>query len=385
MQMSARLLVLVVCLLPLGLRAQQSASPDATLTLAVRYADGRIVHHVVGQNPGNAWTPMFPRVAGWKPATGELEVTAVQFGWVRVNEDVQVKVSVLRGSPHQQEIPVATVMVRPNATVAVEALRPFGVEAVQLSLSTAPRPTVEIARATSAVAGLIVLGVEAAPDGAPRFLVTLQNTSKLHLRAFTIEAYRGGRLALSGRRAGKEGRPMIEAGATYTFDVPISMTTASNFAPAARASDEIKINSGLWADGSVDGDAKKALETVASDYGNFLALAIIADAHRRAAAEAMSDPRAAIERLRTAIMSQPIEPGDDAVTVARLQMRFPQLLDDSNVRSLVKIGMQSVKTVALKELAAFEETAPTMRAADVTGALSQAAERYAAWHSRLAR
>jgi hypothetical protein len=165
------------------------------------------------------------------------------------------------------------------------------------------------------------------------------------------------------------------------------MTTASNFASAARAPDEIKINSGLWADGAGRRRRKKALETVASDYGNFLALATIADAHRRAAVEATSDPRAAIERLRTAITSQPIEPGDRLPSPwPACRCAFRMLLDDSNVRSLVRIRHAiGEKPSALKELAAFEETAPTMRAADVAGALSQAADRYAAWHSRLAR
>ena len=383
--MSARTLVLVACLVAMPVGAQQVPALDTTLTLAVRYGDGRIVQHVVGQTPGRFWTPMFPRVAGWQPAAGERDVEAVQFAWSRVEDGVQVKVSVLRGRPHQEDIPVATVLVRPAATVVVEAVRTFGVETLHLSLSSAPRAAVDLPRATSAVAGIVVLGVETAQSGAPRYRVTLQNTSQLNVRAFTVEAYREGRLALGGRRAGMEGRPMIDAGGTYILDVPISMATASNFAPAARPADEIKITSALWADGSVDGDAKKALETVASDYGYVLALAPIADAHRRAAADAAADPRAALDRLRAAINAVPIEPADDAVTVARLQMRYPQLVDEAATRSLVRIGTQAVKTATLKDLATLEERARDLRADDLARALAQAAERYADWRARLTR
>jgi len=178
---------------------------------------------------------------------------------------------------------------------------------------------------------------------------------------------------------------MIDAGGTYTFDVPISMATASDFAPAARPADEIKITSALWADGAVDGDAKKALETVASDYGNFLALAPIAEAHRRAATDAPADPRAALDRLRATINSVPIEPADDAVTIARLRMRYPQLGDEATTRSLVRIGSQALKTAALKELSTLEEKARSLSAEDIARALSQAADRYTEWRARLAR
>lgn len=385
MKKSARALVVVACLVPLAIEAQQIPVQDSTLTLAVRYADGRIVQNVVGQNPGSASTPMFPRVAAWQPAAGDPEVEAIRFAWSRVKDGVQVKVSVLRGRPPQEEIPVASVLVRPTGTVVVDAVRTFGVETVQLSLSAAPRVAAEIPHTASAVAGIVVLGVETAQSGAPRYRVTLQNRSQVNVRAFTIEAYRSGRLALSGRRAGMEGRPVIDAGGTYTFDVPIIVATASDFAPAARPADEIKISSALWSDGSVDGDVKKALETVASDYGNFLALAPIAEAHRLAATDARADPRAALDRLRATINSVPIEPGDDAVTVARLRMRFPQLMDDATARSLVRIGMQAVKTVALKDLSTFEEKARDLRAEDVAGTLSQAADRYAEWRARLVR
>jgi hypothetical protein len=383
--MFARALVIVACLMPLAIEARQIPAQDATLTLAVRYADGRIVQHVVGQDPGSAWTPVFPRVAGWQPAAGDREVEAIQFGWSRVGDAVQVKVSVLRGRPHQEEIPVVTVVVRPTGTVVVDAVRTFGVETVQLSLSAATRVAVEIPRTTSAVAGIVVISVETAQSGSPRYRVTLQNRSQVNVRAFTIEAYRSGRLVLSGRRAGMEGRPVIDVGGTYTFEVPISMATASDFAPAARPADEIKISSTLWSDGSVDGDAKKALETVASDYGNFLALTPIAEAYGRAATDAPADPRAALDRLRATINSLLIEPGDDAVTVARLQMRSTQLVDDARTRSLVRIGMQAVKTLALKDLSTFEERARDLRAEDVARTLSQAAGRYAEWRARLAR
>ena len=238
---------------------------------------------------------------------------------------------------------------------------------------------------TSAVAAIAVIGVEIAPDGGPRYVVTLKNTATVDLRIFNLEVYRGGRLALSGGRRGPEGRPIIEAGATYTFDVPMSVSTASNFAPVAQSADEIRITSALWTDGAVDGNAKKALETVAVDYGMFLQLAPVIDAHRRAAAEAPADLRGVIEQLRATTASLSIDPGDDAVTVARLRMRFPDLVDAANARSLVKTGMDVVRTTALKEVSTLGEMARTGKADDVVRALSQAADRYADWRSRLAR
>ncbi|HEX5216890.1 MAG TPA: hypothetical protein VFV98_15620 [Vicinamibacterales bacterium] len=367
------------------LRAQQNTDPPANLMLTVRYVDGRLTQHAIGPTPGRIWTPLFPRLYGWTPAAGQTPIDAIQYSWNRTEGGVQVIVSVLRFKPSHQETPIATVTVRADAAVPIDALRLFGAEAVQLSLSPAPRVTASLPLVTSAVAGIAVIGVELAPDGGPRYLVTLKNAATVDLRIFSVDVYRGGRLALSGGRRGPEGRPIIDAGAIYTFDVPISMSTSSNFTPVAQPADEIRIASALWTDGAVDGNVKKALETVAVDYGMFLQLTPVIDAHRRAAADAPADPRAAIEQLRARTTSLSIDPGDDAVIVARLRMRFPDLMDAANTRSLVKTGMDVVRTGALRDLAALEETARTGNADDVARALSEAADRYAAWRSRLAR
>lgn len=377
--------VFLACVMSGTPRAQQNTDLPANLMLTVRYVDGRLTQHAVGPTPGRVWTPLFPRLNGWTPPAGETPVDAIQYSWNRTAGGVQVTVSVLRFRPSHQETPVATVTVRADAAVPVDALRLFGAEAVQLSLSPAPRITASLPRLTSAIAGLEAIGVENAPDGGPRYVVTLKNTSTVDLRIFSLDVYRGGRLALSGGRRGPEGRPIIDAGATYTFDVPISVSTASNFAPVAQPADELRITSALWTDGAVDGNVSKALETVAFDYGMFLQLTLVVDAHRRAAADAPTDLRTAIERLRAMTTSLSIEPSDDAVTVARLRMRFPDLVDAVNTRSIVRAGMEFVRTAALKDVSTLEEMSRTSKADDVARALAQAAERYAAWHSRLAR
>lgn len=66
-------------------------------------------------------------------------------------------------------------------------------------------------------------------------------------------------------------------------------------------------------------------------------------------------------------------------------MRFPGLLDDAKVRSLLTVGMQAVKTVALKDLSTLQEKARGLRAEDVARMLSMAADRYAEWRARLTR
>ena len=378
-------LVFLAGVMPGTPRAQQNADPPANLMLTVRYADGRLTQHAVGPTPGRVWTPLFPRLLGWTPPAGQTPIDAIQYSWNRTEGGVQVTVSVLRFKPNHQETPVATVTVRADAAVPIDALRLFGAEAVQLSLSSAPRVTASLPLLTSAVAAIAVIGVELAPDGGPRYLVTVKNVATVDLRIFSLDVYRGGRLTLSGGRRGPEGRPIIDASATYAFDVPISMSTASNFTPVAQPADEIRITSALWTDGSVDGNVRKALETVAVDYGMFLQLTPVIDAYRRVTADAPADLRAAIEQLRATTAALSIDPGDDAVTVARLRMRFPELVDAVNARSLVKTGMDVVRTTALKDVSALEEMARTAKADDVARALSQAAERYAAWRARLAR
>ena len=377
-------LVLVAYLLPLAVAAQQVPPQDPLLSLAVRYADGRISQHVVRQDPGSAYTTLFPRVAGWQPAAGEPDLEAVQFSWLRKPDGVEVRVSVRRGRPHQ-ETTVATVLVKPNTTVAVDALRVFGAEAVQLSLQPAPQVPGGIPNLMSAAASISPLGVEIASDGSPRYFVTIENTSAAPLRSFSIEVYRGGRLALGGGRRGPEGRPIVDARATYTFDVPMSVRTAPNFAATAESADEIRITAALWTDGAAEGNLTRALDTVAFDYGMFLQLSRVVEAQRRAAADAAADSRAAIEQLRVTMTSLSTEPSADDVTVARLRMRFPERVDDATARRAVSGGLAFVKTDAVTEVAALAEKASITKPGDLARVISQAVDRYEAWRARISR
>jgi len=195
--------------------AQAVAAPPLPDALLVTYADGLRTSIRVGAGCG-MWTPVFPRVASWTPPPDQLPVSAINFACARTPDGVRVAVSVLRGRPHQQEDPIATVVVTPTQPVVVDELRAVGVDAVTLSLGSVTRsavPTPAVATA-SPLLEVVAISVTEAPRHMYQFL--LRNRAPKAVRTLSIEADRNGRPALSTRRTGREGSPLIEIGTSPT-------------------------------------------------------------------------------------------------------------------------------------------------------------------------
>jgi hypothetical protein len=114
-----------------------SPLPPSTIALVETFADGRVNYELTSPKPAWMWTPLFPRLKDWQPPPGSLPVTALKLARVLVGSDVRVDVSVLLGTAHEEEAPVAAVVVRHGAHVMVNELRKFGLEPVDLSLAEA--------------------------------------------------------------------------------------------------------------------------------------------------------------------------------------------------------------------------------------------------------
>ena len=102
--------------------AADAATP-ATVALVETWPDGRTNYELTSPRRAAMWTPVFPRVEGYKLPDGATPVFAVQIVRVLVGRDINVDVSVLLGSAKQPGVPVASVVISPGSRVVIDGLR----------------------------------------------------------------------------------------------------------------------------------------------------------------------------------------------------------------------------------------------------------------------
>jgi hypothetical protein len=202
----------------------------------------------------------------------------------------------------------------------------------------------------------------------PGYRFTLRNLGSKGASNVHVQSYRGGDKALSALKRADDGRPMMQPGASYTFDMnltsggPNGFTTPGTWSP--RPIDLVEFDSVRWDDGTYDGTppfpgVDAAIE---SDSGRRLQLRRIVDVLTRTLAQ----PRSGLEMLalaRTRI---------DALADAE-----PDQLDAA------KLAMRSTKAVIRADVARFERDQSSQPSVSVVEWLTSLLSRYQAWLTRL--
>jgi hypothetical protein len=348
--------------------SQADSAVPATVALVETWPDGRINYELTSPRRATMWTPMYPRVEGYRPPEGATPVYAVQFARVLVGRDIKVDVSVLLGSAQPPGVPVASVVVSPGSHIVIGELTKFGVQPVTLSMVEAASMTPYLPTVVSASPRIEISNVELLNSPYPGYRVTLRNLGSKGASNVHVQSYRGGDKALSALKRADDGRPMMQPGASYTFDMnltsggPNGFTTPGTWSP--RPIDLIEFDSVRWDDGTYDGTppfpgVDAAIE---SDSGRRLQLRRIVDVLARTLAQ----PRSGLEMLalaRTRI---------DALADAE-----PDQLDAA------KLAMQSTKAVVRADIARFERDQSSQPSASVVEWLTSLLSRYQAWLTRL--
>jgi hypothetical protein len=353
---------------------QAPADPLSPVVVLLSFADGLKKSLNTGPGRCGMWTTQFPRAESWTPPANQLPINALNFACERTPEGAKVAISVLRGSPHQKEDPVATVHVTAAAPVVVDQpLRAVGILPLTLSLTSTPRPG--LAPPTVTIASPRVEWVDAAVVMTPRatYRVIFRNRGDKAVRGMAIEGRRAGQLATSGKRVGPEGTALIDAGGEFTLDsfVPLGRPAADGSVPMAPL-DEIVVTAVLWADGSYEG-GMAGLEMRVADHGNRVMLGRVLGELQRGSGSAAE--------LRAALTGLPIDVSDSMVDECVSQLGLEPPVRRDRIQPLLRVTLQSIKTHALNELAAFE------RAPQAPGAfekwVQQTTDRYRRWHERL--
>lgn len=229
-------------------------SPGPALALVVTYADGRVTESLVGPSGRRAWTPFFPRIAGWRDRASLLPVTALNLRATAEGERIRVVISVLRGPTHQVEESITTITVDATEPVVVAELMKVGLRPVTFSVKPFAAPALHVPRGDSRIVGLVIDGIEPVTEPAPAYRITIRNTTDVAAVTVAFNTYAGGLPALSGQHGESAALPIVGPGETFTFRLGLASgrDTGRSFASATPI-DDVILTGVTWADGHTAG------------------------------------------------------------------------------------------------------------------------------------
>jgi len=345
------------------------AVTPATVALVETWPDGRTNYELTSPRRATMWTPRFPRVEGYKLPEGTTPVFAVQFVRLLVGRDIKVDVSVLLGSAQPPGVPVASVVISPGSHVVVDELTKFGVQPVTLSMVEVAPMTPYLPTVVSVSPQIEIANVELLNSPYPGYRVTLRNLGAKGVSNVHVQSYYGQEKALSGLKRTDDGRPLMQPGASYTFDMNLTsggvngFTTPGTWTP--RPIDLIEFGSVRWDDGTYDGNPPfpHVDAIIEGDSGRRLQLRRIVDALKRT----LEEPTSGLELLASA------------------RKRIDALTDaEADQLDAAKLAMRSTKAAVRADIARFERdqsTQPPPSAAIEW--LTSLLKRYEAWLARL--
>ena len=342
-----------------------AADAPASIALVTTFSDGRATYQLVSRRSAWSWTPQFPRIASWRLPDGALPIVALKVTRQLVDEDVSVRVSVLRGSSHQQEDEIDTVSLRGRTPVTIDKLRGVGLEPIVLSLVDVSFEPPFLPSVKSVTPELEFSSVEVRSSPYPGYHVTVRNLSQKSIATFTLQTYRGASKALSTVRAGTDGRPAMRPGDSYSFDVNLTggiVDGTGNWSPTPL--DLIEVEAVLWADGTTSGQLPNiAPRAIPGDAGSRITLA------------------RAIEILRAAASSS--DSGSDMLQRVRAGFEALPTSDDSRLEA-AQASMRATRTTVLEDLRQFEgRRSATHEADEVRLWIQSTIQRYESWIRRL--
>jgi hypothetical protein len=348
-------------------QATTSEPPRATVALVEAWPDGRVNYELTSTRRAVMWTPQFPRLRGYTPPEGTLPVYAVQFARVLVGGEIKVDVSVLLGSATPPGVAVATVTISRGSHVVVNALAKFGVQPVTLSMVDVGALTPFLPTVVSVSSQVEIANVELLTAPYPGYRITLRNLGSKRVSTVHVQSYRGRDKALSALKRADDGRPMMEPGGSYTFDMNLTSgrgdlnTTPGTWTP--QPIDVIEFDSVRWDDGTSDGASPfpQIEPIVESDAGRRVQLKRIVDALRATIAE--QDP--------------------DVDVLAAAKLRLESLADaEPDQVPLAQSAMRSTKDIVISDIARFDRQRTTS-GLDVRQWLTALPARYETWLARL--
>jgi hypothetical protein len=363
--------------------AQQSPTPSRATGIALEVtffpAEPPTYQPVpwAGATRGWVWYARFGKVAGWTLPAGAQPVRAVKVVPFLDEEAVRITVSVLRGKKfHDTEETAATYSARENETITIAELKEFGVEPFQIKVVRVAPQTPALPRIVNHTKSIEVVGVEPVDSTFPVYKLTFRSLSDKNISAVQVNVAEGGGLKMSGMPQGKDGQPLIKAGASFELKQPLdthAQPTAAGFAPASPPTQSIVIASLVFEDGTYEGEALPAARYRGYSAGRKTELERIVPVLESALAH-----DASAESLRTDLsaLSFDWDPND----LALLAADFPGIKREQ-LQISIEASIHGVRRELLADMERFEQRG--IRKESFRNWLTRTRDRYSNWLERM--
>lgn len=378
--------VLFACLLsPHAAAGQEPRPPRAEVKLVVQvqfFKGAPLAYEAV---PGASWYARFGRVAPAQPRAAADTVRAVDVKTARLDgERVEIRVGVHVGARfHDRLEEVAAYTAALGETVTAVDLERVGVVPFVFKVlrvgpaDNAPPALVNKTRSISAAV------TDFTPSPLPRAKLTLHNFSAKRVRAVEVRQVYEGRERSTALLAQREGKPLMEPGATYETRVGTTegRTTPTEFTPESMGG--VVIAAVVFEDYTYEGEAATAAGQRAYGEGQRRQLPRAIGLLREARAAEDVEAAAAVSRLRAALDA--LDEAAPQPSLEAILKGFPGLPQpaQNSLKSTFEIGMHHVKRDLLDGLRQFEGS-PGPTAGGSFGAwLKERQERLEAWLARL--
>lgn len=363
--------------------AQQSSTPSKATGIALE------VTHDAGLAPaylpvpwasaprGWVWYARFGKVVGWRLPEGAQPVRAVKVTPFLDEEAVRITISVLRGKNYYDaEETVATYSAHENEMVTIAELKEFGVEPFQIKVVRVAPQAPALPPVLNRTKSIEVVGIEPVDATLPVYKLTLRSLSDKNISALQINVDEGGGQQMSGMPQGKDGQPLIKAGASFELKQPLdthAQPTAAGYAPVSPNAQSIVIASLVFEDGSYEGEALSAARYRGYSAGRKTELERIVPVLESAVAG-----NASADSLRTDLsaLSFDLDPNDVAV----LAEAFPGIKREQ-LQMSIEASIHGVRRELLADLERFEQRGN--RKESFQSWLTHTRDRYSNWLARI--
>lgn len=292
--------------------AQQVSPSPTRLALEVTYYPGRkpSYQQVSSSTEGSwVWYGLFARIEGSSATGGGSPIKAIHIACRREADAVRVIISVLSGEnapDYKQQI--AEYTLRESEKITVEELKQFGIQPFEIKLirispNSSPAPPVIF----EDIHSLTLVSVQSKDSTIPSYTISLLNNSTRSVVALGVDVVADGRTETTGLPRGKDGKPLMEPGATYELVVQVPLRArqvAGGYEPAAMSGHEIHIKAVLFDDGTSEGDpatATRARGFRESDKRLLLKLVPLLDEALKAPSENIRDDLNTLARAVTSL------------------------------------------------------------------------------------
>ena len=361
-------------------QGREASAPPTGLALETDTKEGPVGHTSV---PGRFFGGRYRRLPDWHPPAGSQQPRTFKLTNEPEGDGVRVKVFALMDRFHEQEVLLGDYLLRAGEKAAVEAMRTYGYEPMEVRVVRVTRAPAHLPVAMSAVPSVVVVGVEENQQANfPAYKVTLRNVSDRDITRLEVRTYRGGKGSSVQWPRAEQNRPLLKAGGVYELKVMGGgggLRSPEGYTPSAP--DSVEVISAVFADESYEGERRSAVSHIVGLRGQKMQL-VRALALLGSAAEG-TDARAALDeferRARALDREAPAAVEDLPAAIPGVAQR-----EYEGMRVSVEGGLDQVRKELLKDIQEYRQARERSAESQPYGAwLGELRKKYEAWLSRL--